>query len=70
VTVTAGMQSNTAGYGTISYLTTKEDKNGNFLLGTNTYKIHLPGGIPASHFWSVVLYSENTRGFIDNTKML
>ena len=66
VTVTASMQSNTAGYGTISYLTTKEDKNGNFLFGTNTYKIHLPGGIPASHFWSVVLYSENTRGFIDN----
>jgi hypothetical protein len=66
VTVTAGMQSNTPGAGTTSYLTTKEDKDGNFLFGTNSYKIHFPSGIPASNFWSLVLYSENTRCFIDN----
>ena len=50
VTVTAGMQSNTPSPGTTSYLSTKEDKDGNFLLGSNTYKIHLPAGIPASNF--------------------
>lgn len=66
VTVTAGMQSNTPGPGTTSYLSTKEDKDGNFLLGSNTYKIHLPAGIPASNFWALTLYSENTRCFIDN----
>jgi hypothetical protein len=66
VTVTAGMQSNIPSPGTTSYLTTKEDKEGNFLLGTNNYKIHFPAGIPASNFWSLVLYSENTRCFIDN----
>lgn len=66
VTVTAGMQSNTPGPGTTSYLTTKEDKDGNLLLGSNTYKIHLPAGIPASNFWALTLYSENTRCFIDN----
>lgn len=66
VTVTAGMQSNTPGPGTTSYLSTKKDKDGNFLLGSNTYKIHLPAGIPASNFWALTLYSENTRCFIDN----
>jgi hypothetical protein len=66
VTVTAGMQSNTPSPGTTSYLSTKEDKDGNFLLGSNTYKIHLPAGIPAANFWALTLYSEDTRCFIDN----
>lgn len=66
VTVTQGMQSNTPNPGTTSYLTTKEDKDGNFLSGSKNYHIHLPAGIPASNFWSLVLYDENTRSFIDN----
>ena len=66
ITITRGMQSNTPGPGTTSYLTTKEDKDGNFLSGSNTYKLHLDAGIPASNFWSLVLYSENTRCFIEN----
>ncbi|WP_299781715.1 DUF1214 domain-containing protein [uncultured Formosa sp.] len=66
VTVTAGMKSNTPGPGTTSYLTTKEDKNGNVLLGSKTYAIHLPAGVPASNFWALTIYSENTRCFIDN----
>jgi hypothetical protein len=66
VTITRGMQSNTPGPGTTSYLTTKEDSKGNFLSGSQTYKLHLPAGIPASNFWSLVLYSEDTRCFIDN----
>ncbi|GMQ25393.1 DUF1254 domain-containing protein [Algoriphagus sp. oki45] len=66
VTITRGMQSNEPGPGTTSYLTTKEDAMGNFLSGSKTYKLHLPAGIPASNFWSLVLYSEDTRCFIDN----
>ena len=66
VTVTKGMQSNTPGPGTTSYLTNKEDKDGNFLSGSEMYKLHLPAGIPASNFWALTLYSEDTRGFIDN----
>ena len=66
VTVTAGMQSDTPGPGTTSYLTTKKDKDGNFLMGSNTYKIHLPADMPASNFWAFTLYSEVTRCFIDN----
>lgn len=66
VVVTKGMQSNTPGPGTTSYLTTKEDKDGNFLSGSSTYRLHLPPKFTASNFWSLVLYSENTRCFIDN----
>ena len=66
ITITRGMQSNTPGPGTTSYLTTKEDINGDFLSGSQTYKLHIPSGIPASNFWSLVLYSEDTRCFIDN----
>ena len=66
VTVTKGMQSNIPGPGTTSYLTTKQDKDGDFLSGSRTYKLHLPAGVPASNFWSLTLYSEDTRGFIDN----
>lgn len=66
VTITAGMKSNTPGPGTTSYLTNKKDKDGNVLLGSNTYKIHIPADMPASNFWAFTLYSENTRCFIDN----
>jgi hypothetical protein len=65
ITITRGMQSNTPGPGTTSYLTTKEDSKGNFLSGSKTYKLHLPANIPASNFWSLVIYSENTRCFMD-----
>ena len=66
VTITAGMKSNTPGPGTTSYLTNKKDKDGNFLLGSNTYKIHIPADMPASNFWAFTIYSEVTRCFIDN----
>jgi hypothetical protein len=66
VTVTAAMKSDTPAPGTTSYLTNKRDKDGNYLKGSNTYKIHLPADMPASNFWAFTLYSETTRCFIDN----
>ena len=66
VTVSRGMKANKPGPGVTSYLTTKVDSNGEFLNGSNTYKLHLDKGIPASNFWSLVVYSENTRCFINN----
>ena len=35
-------------------------------MGQILTKIHLPAGIPASNFWALTLYSENTRCFIEN----
>jgi hypothetical protein len=66
VTVTAGMKSDTPGPGTTSYLTNKKDKDGNFLMGSHTYKINIPADMPASNFWAFTIYSEVTRCFIDN----
>jgi len=39
------------------YPVTGLDKEGDFLNGKNTYKLHLPKGIPAKLFWAVTLYN-------------
>ena len=39
------------------YPFTPRDKDGNILNGNNTYKLHLPAGIPAKAFWAVTLYN-------------
>jgi hypothetical protein len=37
------------------------DSNGNPLVGSKNYKFHLPPNIPASNFWSVIVYDKLTR---------
>ena len=37
------------------------DSTGKELKGDNTYTLHLPPGIPASDFWSVIVYDSQTR---------
>jgi hypothetical protein len=37
------------------------DANGKALDGSRNYKIHLPPDIPASNFWSVIVYDNQTR---------
>ena len=32
--------------------------------GGKTYKLHLPAGIPAKQFWSLVLYDTQTRSML------
>ncbi len=39
------------------YPITVKDADGNFLSGSNNYKLHLPAGIPARLFWAVTLYN-------------
>lgn len=34
-----------------------QDADGDFLTGSNHYKMHLPAGIPAKAFWAVTLYN-------------
>jgi hypothetical protein len=36
------------------------DSNGNSLQGDRSYKMHLPPDIPASNFWSVLVYDHET----------
>jgi hypothetical protein len=40
------------------------DTNGNAPDGGKTYKIHLPPNIPASNFWSLMLYDSQTRSML------
>ncbi len=40
------------------------DANKQRLDGGKTYRLHLPPGIPAKQFWSVVLYDTQTRSML------
>ena len=48
------------------YPVTFVDANGDFLLGANNYRLHLPKGIPAALFWSVTVYDPVTGSGLDN----
>ena len=39
------------------YPGTYRDGDGDLLEGSNTYKLHLPAGIPAAAFWAVTIYN-------------
>ncbi len=43
------------------YAYAEKDKYGNYLDGSNTYKLNIPANVPAKDFWSVVIYDPQTR---------
>ncbi len=51
------------------YPVTPRDRDGNLLSGENTYKMHLPAGIPAHLFWAVTAYNV-TDGTMPETDQL
>jgi hypothetical protein len=65
VTSTEGMVNPVVGKGQV-YMTTKRDSDGNLLRADKTYKLSVPKDVPVAQFWSVVLYSEQTRRPYDN----
>ena len=52
------------------YPATVRDANGDILSGSNTYKLHLPAGIPAKIFWSVTMYDAEHASGLDNGQPL
>jgi hypothetical protein len=46
--------------GNAEHIVTK-DSAGNSLTGEKNYHLYLPAGIPASNFWSVIVYDNLTR---------
>jgi len=46
------------------YATAVKDANGQFLNGSNTYKLTLPANVPAKDFWSILLYDSQTRSML------
>jgi hypothetical protein len=51
-----------------AYLSSGRDKDGAWLDGSKTYKLHVPANVPAKQFWSLTVYDAATRAFIDNSK--
>jgi hypothetical protein len=65
VTATKGMATKTPDVGQ-AYLGASADKDGNWLDGGKSYRLHVPPDPPAKLFWSVTLYDALTRVFVDN----
>ena len=63
ITVSKAMLSETPGVGQ-RYIAAYQDKDGNWLTGGNTYKLHIPANPPAKRFWSVTAYDEDTRQMV------
>ena len=55
-----GMLTQTPGVGQ-RYLAAYKDSKGEWLNGSNTYKLHVLGNPPVKQFWSVTYYDEDTR---------
>ena len=47
------------------YLTGLRDSDGELMNGTDTYKLNVPANTPAKDFWSVIVYSMKTKGFVE-----
>jgi len=60
-----GMVNPTPGAGQV-YMTTKRDSEGRMLRADQTYRLRVPKDVPVGQFWSLTLYSENTRRPYDN----
>ncbi|ADJ29575.1 DUF1214 domain-containing protein [Nitrosococcus watsonii] len=65
VSSTKGMLDPQPGSGQV-YMTAKRDSDGNLLRADRNYKLHVPKDVPVKQFWSLTLYSENTRRPYDN----
>lgn len=61
--ITPAMAIKRVGIGS-QYAAAAMDANGENLDGGKTYKLHLPTGIPARNFWSIVVYDNQTRSML------
>jgi hypothetical protein len=47
------------------YLTGWRDQSGKVFDATSTYRLNVPKNTPAKDFWSVIVYSMKTKGFVE-----
>ena len=64
VGVSIGMMGRTVGFGQL-YLETAKDADGEWLNGSHTYHLRVPKDAPVAQFWSVTVYDNETRCFVD-----
>lgn len=65
VTSSEGMVNPVVGKGQV-YMTTKRDSSGALFRADKTYRLTVPSNVPVGRFWSLTLYSEDTRRPYDN----
>ncbi len=65
VTTSAGMTTKTPGVGS-AYLGGYRDSDGDWLDGSQDYKLTIPPNAPMKQFWSITVYSQATRCLINN----
>jgi hypothetical protein len=53
-----------------AYAVALRDANGDVLDGGKTYRITLPGPVPAKEFWSFVVYDNQTRSLLETDQKL
>jgi len=68
-TTSKGMVTKTPGLGQV-YLGSYKDKDGNWLDGANTYRLHVLPNAPVKQFWSLTIYDVDTRSLIQNQQKL
>src|SRR6516165_10637749 len=59
------MTTRTPGIGSV-YLSAYKDKDGDWLDGAKTYRLHVPPNAPVAQFWSLTVYHVNTRSLLQN----
>jgi len=67
--ITPAMTESKPGTGS-AYAITVRDAGGDYLDGGKTYKITLPGPIPAKEFWSFTVYDNQTRSLLATDQKL
>jgi hypothetical protein len=67
--ITPAMTESRPGTGS-AYAITVRDGHGNYLDGSKTYKVVLPGPIPAKNFWSFTVYDNETRSLLPTDQKL
>jgi len=50
------------------YMSTFTDKDGNVLIGSNTYRLQVPAEVPVAQFWQIPVYEVATRSMIDTNQ--